>query len=85
MAKVLANRLKLVIGSIIGPEQTTYIQNRSILDGPLIISEVLAWAKKANKKAMFFKIDFEKAFDSISWKFLDEIMQQMHFGAKWRS
>lgn len=42
-------------------------------------------AKEEHKKKAFtFKIDFEKAFDSLSWEFLDSIMQQMEFGAKWR-
>ena len=33
---------------------------------------------------MVFKIDFEKAFDSTSCSFLDEVMRQMNFGCKWR-
>nr|GEW82584.1 putative RNA-directed DNA polymerase, eukaryota, reverse transcriptase zinc-binding domain protein [Tanacetum cinerariifolium] len=30
------------------------------------------------------KVDFEKAFDSLDWKFLDNIMNQMGFSSKWR-
>ncbi|GJY43054.1 putative RNA-directed DNA polymerase, eukaryota, reverse transcriptase zinc-binding domain protein [Tanacetum coccineum] len=33
---------------------------------------------------MFFKVDFEKAFDSLSWSFLMSIMEQVGFGSKWR-
>ena len=33
---------------------------------------------------MFFKIDFEKAFDSLNWNFLDDVMLQMNFGVNWR-
>ena len=58
VAKILANRLSRVIGPVIGPEETAFIKGMSILDGPLIISEVLAWVKKIKKKVMFFKIDF---------------------------
>nr|KAJ0206388.1 hypothetical protein LSAT_V11C500253360 [Lactuca sativa] len=31
-----------------------------------------------------YKIDFEKAFDSINWGFLDSVEKQMNFGCKWR-
>nr|KAJ0221738.1 hypothetical protein LSAT_V11C200067050 [Lactuca sativa] len=31
------------------------------------------------------RVDFEKAFDSLSWEFLDSVMLQMEFRVKWRS
>ncbi|XP_014621639.1 uncharacterized protein LOC114382644 [Glycine soja] len=33
---------------------------------------------------MVFKVDFEKAYDSISWAFLDYMLQRMSFCPKWR-
>ncbi|GJT74505.1 RNA-directed DNA polymerase, eukaryota [Tanacetum coccineum] len=33
---------------------------------------------------MVFKVDFEKAYDSVRWDFLDEIMLKFGFGPKWR-
>ncbi|GKD16537.1 putative RNA-directed DNA polymerase, eukaryota, reverse transcriptase zinc-binding domain protein [Tanacetum coccineum] len=41
IAKVLANRLSKVVDKIVSHEQTTFIVNRQILDGPLILSEAL--------------------------------------------
>ena len=41
--------------------------------------------KKKNKKFLIFKVDFEKAYDSISWVYLDQIMGFMGFGDRWRS
>ncbi|GKC72794.1 hypothetical protein Tco_1118677, partial [Tanacetum coccineum] len=38
---------------------------RNILDGPLILNEVMAWYHKRKKELMVFKVDFEKAFDSL--------------------
>ena len=32
---------------------------------------------------MLFKVDFEKAFDSLSWDYLLEIMSIMGFGSMW--
>lgn len=42
------------------------------------------WAEQVKEKILLFKIDFAKAYDCINWDFLDSILQQMHFGRKWR-
>lgn len=34
---------------------------------------------------LLFKVDFEKAFDSVNWNFLNDCMIQMGFGPKWCS
>lgn len=49
-----------------------------------MVNEIIAWALKKKKKIMMFKVDFEKAFDSLNWDFLDSIMAQMGFGKIWR-
>nr|XP_043619869.1 uncharacterized protein LOC122591684 [Erigeron canadensis] len=45
LSKVLANRLKEVIGKLISKEQTAYIASRSILDGPVILNETRSWIR----------------------------------------
>lgn len=52
--------------------------------GPLIINELYTWAKKVKKKILMFKVNFDKAFNSINWEFLNSIQYQMGFGNKWR-
>ncbi|KAJ9556157.1 hypothetical protein OSB04_010771 [Centaurea solstitialis] len=52
ISKVLAERLKGVLDSIVSNSQTAFIKGRSILDGPLMISEILNWAKKKRKKLL---------------------------------
>lgn len=40
---------------------------------------------KKEEGVVFFKVDFEKAYDSVSWQFLDLMMEKMGFNDKWRS
>ncbi|KAF5804783.1 putative RNA-directed DNA polymerase [Helianthus annuus] len=85
ISKVLANRLKGVIHRLISEEQTTFLANRSILDGPLMLNEIVAWLKRSKKEGMLVKVDLEKAYDTLSWDFLDSILEQMNFHPRWRS
>lgn len=62
----------------------TYIENRQIIDGPLIIDEIITWGKKKKKKILFYKVYLKKKFDSINWIFLDSVMTQMGFSLKWK-
>ncbi|GKE37445.1 putative RNA-directed DNA polymerase, eukaryota, reverse transcriptase zinc-binding domain protein [Tanacetum coccineum] len=84
IAKVLANRLLQVVGSVVSDVQTTFIKGRQIVDGPLMVNEIIAWAKNKKRRLFLLKVDFEKAFDSLDWNFLDNIMMQMNFSQKWR-
>nr|KAJ0210611.1 hypothetical protein LSAT_V11C400216830 [Lactuca sativa] len=85
ISKVLAERLKKAIPLVISDTQTAFIKDRYILDGPLIVNEVISWLRKNKAKAFLLKIDFEKAFDCLNWGFLESVMAQMEFGGKWRS
>ncbi|GJY68394.1 RNA-directed DNA polymerase, eukaryota, reverse transcriptase zinc-binding domain protein, partial [Tanacetum coccineum] len=46
IAKVLANRLACVIDTIISHEQSAFIKNRQILDGPLMVNEFMGFSDK---------------------------------------
>ncbi|GJU81763.1 putative RNA-directed DNA polymerase, eukaryota, reverse transcriptase zinc-binding domain protein [Tanacetum coccineum] len=84
IAKLLANRLLQVVHTMVSDVQTTYIKGRHIIDGPLMVNETISWAMKKKERLFVLKVDFEKAFDSLDWKFLDHIMDQMGFSVKWR-
>lgn len=82
ISKVLSERLKKVIPLVVSFAQSAFIKDRYILDGPLIVNEVIYWLRKSKSKAFLLKVDFEKAFDCLNWDYLDSVMEQMNFGGK---
>ncbi|GJX70697.1 RNA-directed DNA polymerase, eukaryota, reverse transcriptase zinc-binding domain protein [Tanacetum coccineum] len=83
VAKILANRLVIVLGDLVNEIQSAFMTDRQILDGPFILNELVQWCKKRKKQVMFFKVDFEKAYDSVRWEFLDDILKKFGFCEKW--
>ncbi|XP_028052094.1 uncharacterized protein LOC114256638 [Camellia sinensis] len=74
-----------ILSSIIGETQTAFIGGRNILDGVFIANEVVDGWKKSKKLGIILKLDFEKAFDSVNWKFLFSLLSNFGFGNKWIS
>ncbi|GJT47678.1 RNA-directed DNA polymerase, eukaryota [Tanacetum coccineum] len=83
IAKILANRLVNVLGDIVNEVQSAFITNRQILDGPFILNELFQWCKSKKKQSLIFKVDFVKAYDSVRWEFLDDILTKFGFGDRW--
>jgi len=84
LAKLLANRIRTAIGSVISETQSAFVKGRQILDGILVANEVVDESKKLNKNLLLFKVDFEKAYDSVDWNYLDEVMCKMSCPNLWR-
>ena len=83
ITKILANRLVVVLGDIVNEVQSAFVANRQILDGPFILNEVLQWCKVKKKHSFIFKVDFEKAYDSVQWDYIDDVLKKFGFGEKW--
>ena len=49
----------------------------------VVANEVVEEAKRRNKSCLVFKVDYEKAYDSVSWDFLSYMMKRMEFCTKW--
>ncbi|RVW66266.1 LINE-1 retrotransposable element ORF2 protein [Vitis vinifera] len=79
MAKVLANRLKMVLDKVVSTDQNAFVRGRQILDASLIVNEVVDYWQKRKEKGLVCKLDIEKAYDSISWSFLMKVLKKMGF------
>jgi hypothetical protein len=62
---------------------TAFIPGRYILDGVLIIHEILHELRVRKKKGIVLKLDFEKAYDKVNWSFLHDVLRRKKFDTKW--
>ena len=83
LAKVIANRIKKVVGKVVSTTQNAFVTGRPILDASLIANEVIDLWQKRKEKGLICKLNIEKAYNSINWKFLLKVLQKMGFGSKW--
>ena len=83
IAKVLANRLKKVMSRLVNKAQNAFVECRQILDASLIENEAIDSMTRRKKKGILRKLDIEKAYDKLNWKFLLTVLREMAFGSKW--
>ena len=81
--KALMSRLEPVMSNIIDKCQSGFIKGRNIVEGIMSLHEILHDTKVRKKDGLVLKLDFEKAYDKISWNFLFECLKQRGFCEKW--
>ena len=59
---------------LVHPNQVAYVKGRFIGEGIRVIEESMNYTKQNNINAYAIAIDFEKAFDSVSWEYLWEAL-----------
>ena len=76
----LALRLEKVLPHIIHGDQYAYVKGRTIFDAVRSIDDIMEFMKTKQIPGLMVAIDFEKAFDSLSWNFLTKPLKSFNFG-----
>jgi len=83
LAKILAWRVKVALTHITRPNQTGFVEGRSIIDNTFMAQEALEWAKENEQDLVLLLFDFKKAFDRIEWGFLFTALSKLGFSETW--
>jgi hypothetical protein len=84
-SKCLVNRVKPLIPTLVHPDQTRFVSGRNITENFIYAADIVQSCHKQKALAIVFKIDFHKAFDSVSWDALDQILKAKGFPDRWCS
>jgi hypothetical protein len=76
-AKAIQLRIQAMMVDLISEDQSAFLPGRYILDNVLCQHELVEWAKESHQDLVLLKLDFRKAYESVSWSFLFEVMGRM--------
>ena len=81
ISKVLANRLKPILSTIILENQSAFVLGCLITDNVLVAFQIMHYLKKKKGKESYMtvKLDMSKAYDRVEWCFLKKVMERMGF------
>jgi exonuclease III len=82
LAKCLADRCKNILPDIISKDQNGFVKGRQIGSNIIRILETIQACEEEEIDGLMVNIDIEKAFDSVSWKFLNKALQFFNFPKK---
>lgn len=84
VAKMLTSRLQQEIPRLIDPDQTGFLKGRSISENFIYAMELTQCCHRRKLPTLVLKLDFAKAFDSVNWECLRNVLEARGFPETWR-
>ncbi|CAI7803043.1 unnamed protein product [Closterium sp. NIES-54] len=82
LAKVLANRIKVVLPRVISSNQFGFLPGRSLADAVSLVADAIDAAEQEDEDWLLLLVDFQKAYDSVSREYLFTTLDNMGFPGK---
>jgi hypothetical protein len=80
VTKIMTNRLAPFLVSLVSSNQSVFVRGRCIHDNYILVQQTIKLLHKQKVPSLFLKLDISKAFDSVSWAFLMEVLAHLGFG-----
>ncbi|XP_056688091.1 uncharacterized protein [Spinacia oleracea] len=80
VTKVLCNRLRQILPDLIMENQGGFVHGRHIVHNIMVVQDLVKhYGRKDVKPSCLMKIDLQKAYDTVDWNFLQEMLEQLGF------
>jgi hypothetical protein len=79
---VLTNQLTSVAHKVIQSTQTTFLPGWNIMEGVVILHEIIHEMHRKKQNVVIFKIDFKKAYDKVKWPFVRKVLEIKGFSSQ---
>ncbi|GJZ55587.1 RNA-directed DNA polymerase, eukaryota, reverse transcriptase zinc-binding domain protein [Tanacetum coccineum] len=75
ISKIITERIKGCLDKLVSKNQSAFIPNRHIQDNILLAQELFkGYDRKMGPKRVALKVDIQKAYDTMNWQFLEDIL-----------
>jgi len=85
VTKLMANRLAPLLDRLVATNQSAFTRGQCIHDNFMLVQQTIKVLHRRKIASLFLKLDISKAFDSVAWAFLLEILEHLGFGDNWRN
>ena len=83
ISKVVANRLKPLLPTLVFMKQSSYVEVRQILNNIIQAHEVVHSLLSNRKVGMIMQLDLAKAYDKLNWTYIRKGLLAFGFDHKW--
>lgn len=81
VTKTLVNKIRYLMPHLIAPNQVSFVSGGQIHDNIIVIQEIIHSKRRMKRRLGFMslKTDLAKAYDSLSWYFINDTLKATCF------
>jgi hypothetical protein len=83
ISKVIANRLKPLLPTLISQEHVGLVEGKQIVDNIIHAHELIHTLKIHRRGGMIIQLDLAKDYDKISWHYMVKTLESFGFSQHW--